>query len=819
MPKIISIQEDFSAGQVSFRLKGRASHEKYGSALDIAINCRVLAQGPIEKRNGTLIINRVKDPQNPPRFLRFIVSTSQSFILEFGVEYVRFFVDNGLVQDSEVPGTAFELKTPYTLEQVFELQVTQSEFSLILTHKNVIQQEIIFFGGAPDNWSIEDFIASPPPTFEPGFFPDATLTAASETGLGVIFTASVDTFSSADVGRSIEAIEPELGVASIKTFTNSTTVVADIIADFEPGFSLDSGQWLIDLSPLIELSFNDIIRVGGIVTITTVPNTAGVFRDEFIGDYILVNGGVLQILTVTATNNGCEAEILKSMTNSDNSANWTLEEPTWGGERGFPSTVTQAQQRLLFAGSIAQPQTIWPSETGIINGFGIGIENDDSFEIDIVSNELATINWMNVSKDIIIGTTGGESTINISSATLTPNINELSIRSSYRSNPQSTITVGSELLFVQKGERKILTYFFNLDVDTFVGDDLTFLSENITKSGIKQIAYAQEPNNQILVVTNDGFLLSGTYDRKQNVIGFTQYQTDGKFLSVQTIPKGEIDQVWVVVERMVQGSKQVFVEVFDESSGEDSVDVFTDSSLVVSNPVELDGVTTDTKAQFISTDHGLEVGDQIMFKQFEQWADIDKQVFFVTVIIDDDVFECGYDSASQPDFIKGPVYFKTIQIITGLDHLEGKTVVIKADNGKLPNQEVVNGSVNLNPDEIQGQAYAEVVIGLDQQMRMKTLPKDFDGGIGTMMTQTKRVVRPVLVVDRSSNPIVNGNLKPTVTDPQTTINLDQAMPLFTGQLIYPGGPWGTGAELDIVTDGPFPFRLLAIYGTYDSNYK
>lgn len=810
--KRIHAQTQFTTGQISFRIRGRTDIDKYSGALEEIINYRVLPQGPLELRNGTIVINRVKDSTNPPRLLRFIVSTTQSFILEFGDKYLRFYISNGLVADSSNPTQPFELVTPYTLEQIFELQFSQSEFDLIMTHKDVPQQQLTFLGAGVDDWEITEFIASPPPTFESGFFPDGTLTATAETGLGITFTSTVGNFSGADVGRAIEGVDFP-GIASIKTFTNVNNVVADILIDFDVGFSLDEGEWLLDLSPLIDLTFNDISRVGGIVTVGTSPNTNNVFKDSFIGDYILVNDGVLQIITIDPTGSSCECEILKSMSSTDDSGNWTLEKPTWDEIRGFPSTVTQAQQRLLFAASKAQPQTIWPSEVGIINGFGIGSEPNDSFEIDVQSNEIATINWMNTARDIIIGTTGGESTINISSTTLS-NPPEITQRSAYRSDKQSSVVIGNEVLFIQIGGRKILTYFFDFSTDTFKADELTFFSEDITKSGIVQIAYAQEPNKQILAVTKDGTLLSGTFDRLQNVTAFTEYVTDGKFLSVQTIPEGQNDQVWVVVEREVNGVKNSYVEIFDESDGTSSTDVFTDSSVIVSNPISITSATNDDNCRFSTSGiapHGFITGDKIIFKKFSQWKNID-QIAFTVVKLSDFTFECGYDSSQQPPYDVGGVVFKTITKITGLTHLEGKEVVIKVDNGGHKKEIVQLGEVDLNPDA----DYAEAVVGLEYIGTMTTLPPEFDGGIGTMQAEKKSLNNLTLRVDNSFNPIVNGISKPSQSEP---LKLDQAKPLFTGDLSYNVGSWGLNGVSNIQSVSPFPLRILALYGSYNANYK
>ena len=84
--------------------------------------------------------------------------------------------------------------------------------------------------------------------------------------------------------------------------------------------------------------------------------------------------------------------------------------------------------------------------------------------------------------------------------------------------------------------------------------------------------------------------------------------------------------------------------------------------------------------------------------------------------------------------------------------------------------------------------------------------------------QLKTIVYAALRVDRSANPTFNGNDKPNQR-PQD-IKLDQAKPLFSGDLIYQGF---TGSTLDglieIKSIPLFPLRILAIYTAYQSEYK
>lgn len=59
---------------------------------------------------------------------------------------------------------------------------------------------------------------------------------------------------------------------------------------------------------------------------------------------------------------------------------WTLEDPAWSTNLGFPAVVCFHEQRLFFAATANQPTTFWGSITGDYENFAGGTEGSDSVE-------------------------------------------------------------------------------------------------------------------------------------------------------------------------------------------------------------------------------------------------------------------------------------------------------------------------------------------------------------------------------------------------------------------------------------------------------
>lgn len=105
MAKAAPIQPSFSAGELSPTIFGRVDAERYKTALDTCLNYIPTTQGPLIPRPGFKYVgNDAKDPSKPPALIPFQFSQTQSYIIEAGERYMRFYTNNGRILTS---GTSF----------------------------------------------------------------------------------------------------------------------------------------------------------------------------------------------------------------------------------------------------------------------------------------------------------------------------------------------------------------------------------------------------------------------------------------------------------------------------------------------------------------------------------------------------------------------------------------------------------------------------------------------------------------------------------------------------------------------------------------
>jgi len=251
---------------------------------------------------------------------------------------------------------------------------------------------------------------------------------------------------------------------------------------------------------------------------------------------------------------------------------------TWCSVLGYPRTVTFFEQRLMFGGTKTRPQTVWGSQSADYENFLVGTNDADAVEFTLADDQVNAIVWMIPRERLIIGTTGGEARLGATNdlEALTPTNVTCRMPTTYGSTDVRPLRIGTSTLFVQRGGRTVRDITYDIKYDTYDAVNVSVLSEHITKGGIVDACYQQEPFSIAWFVRADGVLLGLTYMKEQEVAGWHWHDTDGEFESVACIAgtNGE-DEVWVVVKRTIGGTNYRYIEYFKPVDfGDDQEDAF-----------------------------------------------------------------------------------------------------------------------------------------------------------------------------------------------------------------------------------------------------
>jgi len=560
MPKVKTLQSNFSAGELSPLGAGRVDIARYPNAAKVMKNVISRTLGGAKKRAGMEWLAAAKHDDKTARLVPYIINRDTAYMLEMGDTYLRVFKTDG-TQVETSPGVPYEITTPYTEAYLPQMDYAKDEDAMFLFHSAVFPNRLRRFADASWDCSAAPFTTTP--FSEQGHYPAATLTLSANTvGTGRTMTASAAVFMASDVGR---AILWNAGIFVITAYTDTTHVTGEVKIVFDSA-TIPSGSWNMDSSPQTSLTPGAKDPVGASTSLTLA---AAGWRSGDVGKYVRLNGGLIKI-TAVGTTTGATGTIINELTSTTAAPGlaWTLESTVWGSTFGYPQSGTLHEQRLVAAGTTKYPQTVWGSKTGEVLDFTIGTADDDAFSFTVSdsNNQTNQISFIVSARNLLVLTHGGEFSMQGGvEKPITPTNIQIRPQSPHGAKKVRPVQVGKETLFAQRAGRKLRALRYRYDEDGYQAPDLTTLAEHITETGIACMAFQQEPDPILWIVLGNGRLISVTIDRELDVLAWNRHETEGAVEWVATVPSGDTEQVWVLVRRSVNGSIVRYVERLQES--------------------------------------------------------------------------------------------------------------------------------------------------------------------------------------------------------------------------------------------------------------
>lgn len=275
-------------------------------------------------------------------------------------------------------------------------------------------------------------------------------------------------------------------------------------------------------------------------------------------------------------------------------------------ENGYPRYLCYYKERLWFAGTPKFVNRYWSSKTNDFNKFSTTdqegeVLDDCGIDGTIADDGVNAITYLVPLRFLAIGTTDGEFLLSQASTSYAfSNTNyKVEIESHYGGSSLKPIRAHSTSVFAQRDNRKLYQYSYDYNSDSYKGNDISLLAEHITRDGIKALSYAQQPNTLIYTVLNDGTIAACTFLPEQKVIAWQRITlggTDAVVKSVATIPNKNkaYDEVWVIVERTINGRRVQYIEFF-EGNFDVSSKVTLKDAFFVDSGLTLDSQTPVTK--------------------------------------------------------------------------------------------------------------------------------------------------------------------------------------------------------------------------------
>lgn len=536
---------NFTAGEISPRLDGRVDLSKYFNALKTLYNMIVFPHGGATRRAGTKMIAEVKNSASPVRLIPFEFSDEQSYMIEAGDLYMRFYMDQG--------------------------QILWTDDANMVTNAN--------FTTGIDGWSNQ----STAPSYVAwnaasmlGLWSDGTNYAHAERQVNL---ASPGVYHTLDFAvNSVTPVLLRLGTSSL---------AQDLLVDTSYASGVHSVDFATNAATaLLCLQFRN--GNGGTVTIDDVDLYRTYY--EISSPVNAVSLPVLSYAQNADTMFMAHQQMRPSELTRTGHTAWTLNAVDFSAGsanpfdslNNYPAIVNFYEQRTAWACTRNAPQTLWFSASADPRNLGTGPLDDNAMQFEIAAENVNRIKWMAPLKVLLFGTIGGEWRISSETVTepLTPTNVYARRESNYGSGSGRPVVIGNSVIYVQKHDRILRELRYSFETDGWISPELTLMAEHLTGAAngatIVETAYAGDPHSIIWAVRQDGGLIGMTYNRAQEIAAWHHHETDGEVESIAVIPgylSGR-DEVWLLVKRTIAGQVKRFVEVMEDTEWSDAQDAW-----------------------------------------------------------------------------------------------------------------------------------------------------------------------------------------------------------------------------------------------------
>jgi hypothetical protein len=815
MARVHPFQSNFTAGELSPKLAGQIDFKKYANGVETLENMTVFPQGGAARRYGTRYIGPVKDHTKTTRLIPFEFNDEQTYILEFGHQYIRFYKDEGIITESN--------KTISGITQANPAVVTAT------SHGYTNGDEVIITGvvGMTEVNGKRFKVANKTTnTFELQTLAGVNINSTSHTAYGsggvankIYEIATTITESilyeiqhtqSADIMYIVhETLAPK---KLTRTGHTSWSITDEVL---EKGPYLDANTTSTTLNP----------ASAAIATGVALVASADLFAATDVGRLVKLHGGHAKITAFTDAQN-VTIEILATLSASTATTDWQL--GTFVSTLGFPRTVTFFEQRLVFAGTTSFPQTIFASQSGLYTNFDVGTAAAaDAFIYTIAANKVNVIRWLAPARDLIVGTAGGEFRVGkpVGEPLKPDNVN-ITLQTTYGGNTTEAVQIGNVILFVQKQRKKIREFAYRFDDDAYSAPDMTILAEHVTGTGVYDIAWAQEPESIYWAVRDDGILLGMTYKREEDIIAWHRHILGGfvkhSFNAGTAITASGSDtlkngKITITSHGYTTGDAVVY-----DANGNTAITGLDDGRtyyvyVIDANTINLARTYQQAIDRTVQQLTAVGSGTHI-FKNHAKVksiasvsSDTENEVYVIVERIIDGsrVQYVEYlDSTLNMDSSLSGLINGADGTLTNLDHLEGESVQILVGDAVYPNQTVSNGQISVTLPSTSGQHLVEV--GLGYTSKLVTMKIEAGANAGTAQNRPKRFNEIAVRLHETVGVTINGDQIPFRS---SSTPVGQNIPEFTGDKKVTNLGWDTDGQVTIEQTQPLPMTVLGITGT------
>lgn len=493
MQKVRVPISSFQFGEVSDSLSSRIDTPILNSSAERVENFVVMSEGSLKKRHGLRHIydyNLTYDANNPDKshLTSFVFDDNEQYVVSIEHQKARFFrlVDNDTVSlVATVTTDANSAALPFDQDYLNQYSFAQYGDVLFVCHplfapRVITRTSLTTFEVSTFSF---DQRADGHKIYQPYYdfqSQGVTLNPSATTGTGITLVTSSDYWTSDHVGTVIRYHESEIEITAVASATSATGDVVDTLkirlAVLNP-LRTTEGSSTVEVTHIAHgfsggesITIEDAAATGGI-------NTGNLNGTRTIADiidentYTFVAGG-------SASSSEDGGGYVKLVTHSP-TTDWS--EQAFSAVRGYPAAVCFHENRLVFAGTLAQPDTIFMSQIGKFFNFDTGDAGDtDSIDLTAATGQVNEIRYLISNRDLqVFGASGELYVPTYLNQSITPTNAQIRKQTPYGTDYIQPASIDGATVFVQHDGHTVREYLYTDGEDAYTASAVSTLSSHL----------------------------------------------------------------------------------------------------------------------------------------------------------------------------------------------------------------------------------------------------------------------------------------------------------------------------------------------------
>jgi hypothetical protein len=342
--------------------------------------------------------------------------------------------------------------------------------------------------------------------------------------------------------------ESEMEIASVQSPSEATV---DIVDSLRRRLTVLNPLRTIDGSSTVEVTMLDHGFAGGeSITIEDASAVGGINTGSLNGARTV--GSIIDENTFTFTAGGSASSAedgggyVKIVSHAP-TLDW--DEQSWSAKRGYPAAIAFHENRLCFAGTLAEPDTVWMSKIGSFFNFDVGEAEDiDSINLVAATGDVNQIRYMVSNRDLQIFTASGELYVpTYLNQAITPTNAQIRKQTPYGSEFVQPASIDGATIFVQTGGRIVREYLYTDSEDAYTSTSISTIASHLIDEP-KCMAVVHSgfglPDSYAAITLGNGDMTLFSSNRAEKRASWTRVTTDGSFCSVVAIHDRLFANIW-----------------------------------------------------------------------------------------------------------------------------------------------------------------------------------------------------------------------------------------------------------------------------------